>query len=161
MLYGQSEDPVQIGENCDGCSVMYSGKNDRSAKSSKLGGNENNEDQVMRTGDSECRREQGVRGKATMIRPTDLTDGLLRWRIIECVSRLYGKIGSPFMQIAIQVIEPFSGGGQNTPSLVKNIVKSFHNGLSLDERKVTLTVFFPLLTFIQIEFCGCVEGVAK
>ena len=65
------------------------------------------------------------------------------------------------MQIAIQVIEPFSGGTENTHSLFENIVKSFHNGLSLDGRKVIFVKFFLLLTFIQIEFCAYFEGVAK
>ena len=103
-----------MGENCDGCSVMYSRgiRGKKEVRSREFGDNENSEDQVVKTQGSKCPREQGVRIKAVRMKPRGLANSLhpecrsdvsgrkralLRKRIRERVSRHYGKNGSPFM----------------------------------------------------------------
>ena len=48
-----------------------------------------------------------------------------------------------------EVIGPSSGSEENTYSRLRNIVKSFHDGLSLDGRRVIFIILFILLTFIR------------
>ena len=103
------------------------------SKSSELGVQSLETIGTTRAGDhdSEYRREQGVRSKAARVEPGGLANvctpeclfgvsarrrGLLQRSIRERVSRHYGKIGSPFMQIAIHAIEPFSGGRESIHS---------------------------------------------
>jgi hypothetical protein len=61
MLYRKSEDDEQIGENCDGCSVMYSrgmrGREKFAVGSSEFVENENDKGGVMRIENSEYSME--------------------------------------------------------------------------------------------------------
>ena len=54
--------------------------------------------------------------------------------------------------------------GKKLTSQEKHCIKFsqwLHNGLSLDRKGVKLLMSFLLLAFIEIEICGCVDGVSK